>query len=129
MTAVQINQVDQKEAAALLEPPETITAEELARASGLSAEDLYELVEYGALIPMAILAPQAGPEPNAYRFSADCITALRSACHVQRDFDLDLFTTGVLMGYLNRIDTLEREVQLLHANRPSYASVKPNDSV
>lgn len=95
-----------------LEATETVTADELARASGLSAEQLNELVEYGALMPVVVRSD--GPEPDRL-FSANYVLTLRTACHVQRDFDLDLFTAGLLVGYLMRIDTLERQVQSLHA--------------
>ncbi len=103
-----------------LDATETVTADELARACGLSADQLDELVEYGALLPLP--TPLPGPTPALERvhlFSATCVIPLRTACHVQRDFDLDLFTAGVLVGYLTRIDTLERQILSLHAQGSS----------
>lgn len=108
-----------------LEAPETITADELARASGLSTDQLNELVDYGALLP---IPGSAAVQERAHVFSAACLIPLRTACHVQRDFDLDLFTAGVLVGYLTRIDTLERQLQSLHA-RASNAGLLSVDAV
>ncbi len=124
MTA-HITHIGHIESWTCLDSPETVTADELARASGLSADQLNELVEYGALLP---LATHSAAQERAHRFSATCVVPLRTACHVQRDFDLDLFTAGVLVGYLTRIDTLERQVQSLHA-QASIAGHLPADSV
>lgn len=88
---------------------ETLTAAELARASGLTVDDVRELVDYGGLRPL----PHAGPEPM---FRAEVLTALREAARVRRDFDLDLFAVAVLLGYLDRIAALERQVHSLQAH-------------
>ena len=71
-----------------------------------------ELVEYGALMPLAACS---GAQESDRVFSATHVITLRTACHVQRDFDLDLFTAGLLVGNLMHIDTLERPIQSLHA--------------
>ena len=52
------------------------------------------------------------------QFSADCVVPLRAACKLRIDYDLDLFTVALLMGYLNRIDGLERQLQSLRAELP-----------
>lgn len=91
-----------------LDARESLTASELARACGLSAEELGELVEYGALTP--IRRSQA-----EYVFSADCVLPLRAAGRLRKDFDMDLFAVAILLGYLNRIEALEREVKSLRA--------------
>lgn len=110
--------MDHQESWISLDASQTITANELARASGLSADQLNELVEYGALMPLA--ACSAVQESDRL-FSATYVFSLRAACHVQRDFDLDLFTAGLLVGYLMRIDTLERQVQSLQAQSIAHA--------
>jgi chaperone modulatory protein CbpM len=43
---------------------------------------------------------------------------LRTAGKLRQDFDLDLFTVGLLLGYLNRIEALERQVRTLKAQTP-----------
>lgn len=96
-----------------LDARETVTVSELSRACGLSAAELDELVEYGALRPLE--------QHRAERlFSAEYVMPLRSVGRLRLDFDLDLFTVALLFGYLNRIEALERQVQSLQAQLPGY---------
>ncbi len=81
---------------------------DLSHISELSREELIELIEYGALSPLDSRAHDP-------RFSAQCLTPLRTAAQLRRQFDLDLFASAMLMEYLQRIETLEREVQELRA--------------
>jgi chaperone modulatory protein CbpM len=96
-----------------LDARETITAAELSRACGLTAAELDELVEYGALTPL----PRGQTERA---FSAECVVPLRTAGRLRQDFDLDLFAVSILLGYLNRIEELEREVKSLRAHLPAH---------
>jgi hypothetical protein len=48
-------------------------------------------------------------------FSADYVMPLRKAGRLRRDFDLDLFTAGLLLDQLLRIDALETQVRALQA--------------
>ena len=96
---------------AWLDARETVTVAELARACGLSANELEELVEYGALPPL-----QATQSEHV--FSAEWVMPLRTAGRLRADYDLDLFAVGMLLGYLNRIDELERRLQALQAQLP-----------
>ena len=96
-----------------LDARESVTVAELARACGLSAAELDELVEYGALAPL-----QRGASERA--FSAEWIVPLRTAGRLRQDFDLDLFAVAILLGYLNRIEELEREVKSLRAHLPAH---------
>lgn len=61
------------------------------------------------------LAPLA-PTPLEPRFSADCAMPLRRAGKLRADYDLDLFTVGLLLDYLNRIDALEQQLQSLRVS-------------
>lgn len=94
-----------------LDSRQTVSVAELSCVCAIGADELDELVEYGALAPLAQPA-SALQEP---RFSADCVVPLRAACKLRLDYDLDLFTVALLVGYLNRIDGLERQLQSLHA--------------
>lgn len=96
-----------------LQAGETVTQAELARMCGLSAAELDELVEYGALV--SVSADPAGPA-----FAADCVGPLRTASRLRADFELDLFTVGLLLGYLHRIEDLERELKTLRAQLPAH---------
>lgn len=95
-----------------LDAREVITLTELARICDLSPAELGELVDDGVLVPVE----QARQERL---FSAECVMPLRTAGKLRQDFDLDLFTVGLLLGYLNRIEALEHQVRTLKAHLPS----------
>jgi chaperone modulatory protein CbpM len=94
-----------------LDARETVSVAELSRVCGLSAAELDELVEYGALAPLH----RNGGE---HIFSAECIVPLRTAGRLRQDFDLDLFAVAILLGYISRIEDLERELKSLRAYLP-----------
>lgn len=94
-----------------LDASELITLTELARICALSPAELDELVDYGVLVPVE------GARQERL-FSAECVIPLRTAGRLRQDFDLDLFTVGLLLGYLNRIEALERQIRTLKAHLP-----------
>lgn len=94
-----------------LDSSETVTLTELSRCCQMSIEELDELVDYSALIPLTAAAPERV-------FSAEWVAPLRAAGKMRVDFDLDLFTVAILLGNLNRIELLERQVQQLRALLP-----------
>lgn len=96
-----------------LDARETLTAAELSRTCGMSPEQLAELVEYGALVPI----DRTVAEPL---FSGVWVAPLRKAARLHRDLDLDLFAVAILLGYLTRIDELERELHSLRAHLPGH---------
>jgi hypothetical protein len=75
--------------------------DEFARIASVSKQDVQELEQYRLLA--------------ADRLDLRTALALRAAAKLRGDFDLDLFTTGLLAGYLLRIEDLEGEVQRLRA--------------
>lgn len=81
--------------------------DEFARTASVSKQDVEELVQY------QLLARD--------RLDLRTALALRAAAKLRSDFDLDLFTTGLLAGYLLRIEDLEGEVQRLRARAPARA--------
>lgn len=95
-----------------LDARETVTITELCDACGMSTGEIDELVEYGAIAPVE--AAQA-----ERIFSAEWVVPLRTAGRMRQDFELDLFTVSLLLGYLRRIDGLERELNSLRARFPS----------
>jgi chaperone modulatory protein CbpM len=97
-----------------LDATEVIGAAELARICGLSTSELDELVDYGALAPL----PADEGEPV---FSAECVGSLRKACQLRLDFDLELFSVALMLGYLHRIELLERQLLALQARAPAHA--------
>ena len=100
---------------AWLDARETVTVMELSQACGLSADELQELIEYGALSPLQVGETQV-------IFSAACVTSMRTVGKLRRDFDLDLFALATLLGYLERIEKLERELRTLRAHVPGHGS-------
>lgn len=93
----------------------TVTTAELCAVCDLSAAEIEELVDYGALAPIA----QAGQSERA--FAADWVGPLRAAGKLRLDFDLDLFATSLVLGYLRRIDALEHQVRSLQAHLRTHA--------
>ena len=85
---------------------ETVTESELSSVCAMSRSELDELVDYGALAPMNTAQPER-------IFSAKCVMPLRTASQLRCDFDLDLFTVAMLLGYLSRIELLERQLRSL----------------
>ena len=96
-----------------LDASETMTLVELSSCCGIGEEDLQELVEYSALVPL-----QPATQPPS--FSAEWVTPLRTAGKLRSDFDLELFTVALLLGHLNRIETLERQVKSLQSLVPAH---------
>lgn len=102
---------------AWLDEREAVTLAELAQICALSVAELDELMDYGALVPMQDVRQER-------LFSAECVMPLRTAGKLRQDFDLDLFTVGLLLGYLNSIEALERQVRSLQAHLPGTTPVE-----
>jgi chaperone modulatory protein CbpM len=96
-----------------LDNRETITLTELSQCCGMSEAELDELVDYCALVP--VTQAQQG-----LVFSAHWVVPLRAASKLRLDFDLDLFTVAIVLGNLNRIEVLERQVHSLRALVPQH---------
>jgi chaperone modulatory protein CbpM len=94
---------------------ENLTRSQLSCASGLTDDELGELIEYGALRPLT-------PRRGAPRFTLDSLAALKEAARLRRDFDLDLFAVALLLDYVTRIDVLERQVHSLQAQLPFHSA-------
>lgn len=76
-----------------------------AGATGLAEGDIRELIDYGLLA--------------ADRLDMRTALVVREAARMKNDFDLDLFTTGLLATQLLRIADLESELRRLRAERPA----------
>lgn len=99
-----------------LDGRQALTQAELARACGLAEDELAELIEYGAVEP-------ATGVDGELLFSVDCLPTLRHAARLRRDFDLDLFAVAMLVQYLERIGSLERQVRSLRAHQAFHTPV------
>jgi chaperone modulatory protein CbpM len=94
--------------ATLLEEHIQIAVEELERASGLSIEEITELVEYGVFQPQ-------GSRPHEWRFAARCIAVGRRAHRLRSDFELSASGLALTLSLLERIEELEQEMRTLQA--------------
>ncbi|MDP3617072.1 MAG: chaperone modulator CbpM [Rhodoferax sp.] len=96
-----------------LDDSQTVSLTELSLCCEMSMAELDELIEYRALLPLSASAP----EPV---FSAEWVALLRAADKLRLEFDLDLFTLAILLGKLQRIEVLERQVRQLQALLPAH---------
>ena len=94
-----------------------ISIEELAELSGLSAELLRELVDYGALVPINAQVP-INVESAQWSFTADCIVAVRTVSRLREDFDLDANALSVALMLIERIHGLEAQLRELQTQFP-----------
>lgn len=91
---------------------------EFASTAGLTEADVRELQDYQLIAP--------------HELDLRMALALREAVRLRSDFDLDLFTIGLLAGYIRRIRELELQLQNQRAQarstsvsvEVSYASVE-----
>ena len=88
-----------------------VTLIELAECSGLSESELRELVDLGALSPM-------DPDAHEWSFTAQSITAARTACRLRDDFELDTHGLALVLSLLERVQELESALQRLNARLP-----------
>ena len=94
-----------------------ISVEELAELSGLSPELLRELVEYGALVPINAQVP-INVELAQWRFTADCVVAVRTVSRLREDFDLDANALSVALMLIERIHGLEAQLRDMRSQFP-----------
>jgi chaperone modulatory protein CbpM len=85
-----------------------IALEELERASGLSIEQITELVEYGVFQP-------EGARPHEWRFAARCIAVGRRANRLRTAFELSMPGLALTMSLVERIEALEHELTAMRA--------------
>lgn len=88
-----------------------LTLVELTECSGLTTEEVRELVELGALVPSS----ERGTEPL---FPPACIAAARTAARLRRDFEVDAHGLALALTLLERIQTLEAELRAVTAQLP-----------
>jgi chaperone modulatory protein CbpM len=89
-----------------LDEQHEITLDELVELSGLSLQELQQLVESGALIPNKQGA-------DAWHFSSHCIVSIRTLSRLKQDFELEQNALGLLLIFLERIRKLEFKLREL----------------
>ncbi len=69
--------------------------------------ELRELIEHGVADPL---------DPRGQTFSGTCVARVRTAVRVRREFALeDAHSVAVVVGFVERIETLRREIARLRA--------------
>jgi chaperone modulatory protein CbpM len=81
---------------------------QLIELSGLADAELRELVDDGALVPVAA-------QEASWRFHAGAVVIARTAGRLRRELDLDAHGLAVVMRFLVRIEELETELRALRA--------------
>jgi chaperone modulatory protein CbpM len=81
---------------------------QLIELSGLAEAELRELVDDGALVPVALAAP-------AWSFHGRALGVARTAGRLRRELDLDAHALAVVMRFVARIEDLEAELRALRA--------------
>lgn len=103
-----------------LDAESRITLGELAESCSMTVAELDELLEYNALTPLDGAAVERV-------FSAHWVIPLRRVAKLRMDFDLDLFTVAMVLGHLDRIIQLEKQVQSLQALLPTFRRDMQNE--
>ena len=84
---------------------------ELLELSGLSAHELQELVDYGALTPLHGAAPPLV-------FASHCLLTVRTATRLQQGFELEPHGLAMAVSLLERIRDLEAQLEQVRAQLP-----------
>jgi DNA-binding transcriptional MerR regulator len=84
--------------------PEQLTLEGLAACAGVHPVLIEHFVEYGLIEPVARRGPQ-------WLFDTACLARLRMIERLRRDLGANLAGIAVILDLLNRLTTLQREVE------------------
>ncbi len=96
-----------------LDQSQRVTVDELISLSGLTENEVVELIDAGALAP-------ADPQSTTWTFSADCVVTVRKATRLREDLELDMHAVALALTLLEQIRVLEAEVSQLRAQQPSF---------
>jgi chaperone modulatory protein CbpM len=94
-----------------LDEQRVVSLAELVEVSGLTRDELIELVQGGAI-------PVREGQGSNYVFSARVITVARTACRLRDELELDMAGLGVALRLLDRVRSLEEEIARLRALLP-----------
>jgi chaperone modulatory protein CbpM len=94
-----------------LDEQRAVSLGELVEVSGLTRDELLELVHGGAI-------PAREAQGGTYVFSAQVISVARTACRLRNELELDIAGLGVAIRLLDRVRGLEEEIVRLRALLP-----------
>lgn len=90
-------------ASVFLDEQHEISLNELAELSGLSLEELYELVDSGVLLPN-------NPEDAIWHFNSNYVISVRALFRLKQDFELESGSLALMLAFLERIRILEHQL-------------------
>ena len=83
-----------------------VSLDELETLSGLAQEELRQLVDSGALIPISA-------DEKQWSFSGQCVVSVRTLSRLKQDFELEPNAFALTLVFLERIRALELKLQTL----------------
>ncbi len=98
------NQIEKVYSGIIIEEEEIISLIHLCRYCNLSQEEIVELVNEG------ILEPIGGPK-HEWQFNFSTVRRVKKAKRLQKDFDLNLSASGLVIHLLDRIEELESKLK------------------
>ncbi len=96
-----------------LDRSQSVSINDLIDLSGLTEDEVRELVDVGALAP-------TNPQEVPWTFSADCIVTVRKASRLRDDLELDSHALVLALTLLEQIRALEEEIARLRAHLPTF---------
>ena len=97
--------------ALVLDDSGAVSITQLVEQSGLTEGELQVLVDCGAIEPRDVVT-------GHWRFSSRCVVAARTARRLRDDFALDdVHALAVMLRFMQRIESLERQVRELQTHR------------
>lgn len=97
--------------AIVIEEHRSLSISELGERWGVNIAQLQDLLETGVIEPSTIRSGHG-------RFTLESAAFVRTACRLQQELELDAHAVGVVLGLLERVRALERELQALRARQP-----------
>lgn len=94
------NQIEKVYEGVVVDDDEYISLIHLCRYCNQSQEEIFELVDEGILEPIGSLK-------HEWRFSYRAITRVKKVRRLQKDFELELSASGLVIHLLDRIEELE----------------------
>lgn len=85
--------------------------QQLVEASGLTEQDVRELIEYGVFQPVGVRVEE-------WRFEGSALVLGRRLARLQRAFELQPPGLALVHAFIERIDALEREVRAMACEGP-----------
>ena len=96
-----------------LDRSQSVSIDDLAELSGLTEDEIRELVDGGALVPSNL-------QEVPWTFSADCVVTVRKAGRLRDDLELDTHALALALTLLEQIRALEAELSRLRAQQPTF---------